>query len=200
MYTTLDIPCSDISAIHLKGDFGHYSIFNIYNDCTNNNTTTALHNYLTDHRPDALPSPNDHMLWLGDFSHHHPLWEPNNNRHLYNSAKMINPLLNLITEHNMIIVLPPDIPMYKTTTSNWMHPDNVWRNNNHNNPIITCNVDPSICPPQANHMPITTKLDLTIQRVNAFPTQNMCEANFKEINKQLQTFFMGMLPSQENLQ
>ena len=121
MYTTLDIPSRDIMAIRLKGDFGHCSIFNIYNDCTNNNTTMALRDYLSTHNPNALPSPTDHMLWLSDFNCHHPLWEPNDNRHLYNSADMINPLLDLITEHNMILALPPDIPTYKTTTSNWTH-------------------------------------------------------------------------------
>ena len=199
MYTTLDIPCSDISAICLKGDFGHCSIFNIYNDCTNNNMTTALCNYLTNHRPDTLPSPNNHMLWLGDFNYCHPLWEPNNNRHLYNSAKMINPLLDLITEHNMIIALPPDIPTYETMTSNWTCPDNVWHNNNHNNPIITCNVDPSVCPPQADHMPIITKLDLSIQRANAFPMQNMHKADFKEINKWLQTLLQECCPGKSTI-
>ena len=173
------------------------SSHNIYNDCTNNNTTTALHNYLTNHRPDTLPLPNNHMLWLGDFNHHHPLWEPNDNRHLYNLAKMINPLLDLITEHNMIIVLPPDIPMYETMTSNWMCPDNIWHNNNLNDPIITCNIDPSIWPPQANHMPIITKLDLSIQRANAFPMWNMHKADFKEINKQLQTLLQEHCPARK---
>ena len=48
---------------------------------------------------------------------------------------MINPLLDLITEHNMILTLPPNIPTYKTTTSNWTHPDNVWHNDNPDNPI-----------------------------------------------------------------
>ena len=37
-YTTLNIPSSDITAIHLRGDFSCCTIFNIYNDCTNNNT------------------------------------------------------------------------------------------------------------------------------------------------------------------
>ena len=197
MYTTLDTPCGDISAIHLKGDFGHCSIFNVYNNCTNNNTITTLQNYLTTHGPEALPSPTDHMLWLGDFNRHHPLWEPNNNRHLYNSAKMINPLLNLITEHNMIIALPPDIPTYETVTSNWTCPDNIWRNNNPNDPIITCNVDPYIQPPQADHLPIITKLDLPIQRADAFPTWNMWEADFKEINKQLQTLLQEHCPAKK---
>ena len=93
MYTTLDIPSGDIMAISLKGDFSHHSIFNIYNDCMNNNTTTALCDYLSTYGSEVLLSPTDHMLWLGDFNCHHLLWEPNNNRHLYNSADMIIPYL-----------------------------------------------------------------------------------------------------------
>ena len=196
IYTTLDIPCSDIMAVRLKGDFSYCSIFNIYNDCTNNNTTTALQNYLSTHSSEALPSPTDHMLWLGDFNQHHPLWETNDNRHLYNSADMINPLIDLITEHNMVIALPPEIPTYETVTSNWTHPDNVWRNDNPNDPITICDVDPAIRPPQADHLPIITVLDLPILRASTFPTCNMCEANFETINEKLQALLANRGPAQ----
>ena len=195
-YTALDIPCSNITAIRLKGDFGYCSIFNIYNDCTNNNTITALQNYLTTHGAEALPSPTDHMLWLGNFNRHHPLWESNDNRHLYNSADMINPLIDLITDHNMVITLPPEIPTYETVTSNWTCPDNVWRNDNPNDPITICDVYPSIRPPQANHLPIITTLDLPILRAGAFPTCNMRDADFKAINKKLQVLLADRGPAQ----
>ena len=46
-------------------------------------------------------------------------------------------------------------------------------------------------------MPIITKLDLSIQRANAFPTQNMCEADFKEINKWLQTLLQECCPARK---
>ena len=108
---------------------------------------------------------------------------------------MINPLL--ITEHNMIIALPPNIPTYKTVTSNWTRPDNVWRNDNPNDPIITCNMDPYIQPPQANLLPIITELDLPIQRADTFPTRNMQEADFKEINKRLQTLLQERCPAKK---
>ena len=86
----------------------------------------------------------------------------------------------------MVITLPLKIPTYKTITSNWMHPDNVWHNNNPNNPITLCNVDPSIHPPQADHLPIITMLNLPILRARAFPTHNMHNADFNTINKKLQ--------------
>ena len=197
MYMTLDIPSRDIMAIHLKGDFVHCSIFNIYNDCMNNNTTMALHNYLSTHSSEALPLPTDHMLWLGNFNRHHPLWEPNDKRHLYNSADMVNPLLDLVMEHNMTLTLPSDIPTYKTAMSNWTCPNNVWHNDNPDNPITICNVDPSICPSQADHLPIVTKLDLSICRASTFPTCNMHDTNFKTINEKLQALLVDQCPAQK---
>ena len=194
MYTALDIPSSDITAIHLKGKFGSCSIFNIYNDCTNNNTMTALHNYLTNNSPKALPLPSDHMLWLRDFNCHHPLWESDNNQHLYNSVDMINPILNLITKNNMIQALPPEIPTYEMVTSNCTHPENVWCSDNPNNPIMVCDIDPSIRPPQADHLPILMELDLPVCRASKFPTCNMQDTDLKSINEKLQILLAECCP------
>ena len=195
MYTALDILCSDITAICLKGEFSSCSIFNIYNDCTNNNTMTALCNYLTNNGPKALPTPSDHMLWLRDFNCHHPLWEPNNNHHLYNLADMINPLLDLITENNMIQALPPEIPTYEMAMSNWTHPDNIWCNNNPNDLIMICDINSSIRPPQADHLPILMELDLPVCRANKFPTHNMQDIDFKSINEKLKTLLAERCPA-----
>ena len=109
---------------------------------------------------------------------------------------MINPLIDLITEHNMVIALPPKIPTYETVTSNWTHPDNVWRNDNPNDPITICDIDPSTRPPQANHLPIITELDLPILRAGTFPMCNMRDANFKAINKKLQALLADRGPAQ----
>lgn len=65
-YINLDILSSDITAIQLKGKFSHCTIFNIYNDCNNNDTTTALQIYLNENPQIALPSSTDHMLWFSN--------------------------------------------------------------------------------------------------------------------------------------
>ena len=109
---------------------------------------------------------------------------------------MINPLIDLITDHNMVIALPPEIPTYKTVTSNWTRPDNVWRNNNPNDPITICDIYPSIRPPQADHLPIITELDLPILRAGAFPMCNMHDADFKAINEKLQALLADRGPAQ----
>ena len=186
-YSALQIHHSGIAAICLKGDFGHCSVFNIYNDCNDNLAIEALRTYLRENLATALPLPTDHMLWLGDFNRHHPLWEDNKNHRLYNPPHLINPLIDTLQEYNMQMALPSGIPTLKTVLGNWTRPDNVWRSNNPLNPIISCNTKPSICPPRADHLPIVTSLDLSISQATSFPSRNMQKANFADLNEKLCT-------------
>ena len=112
-YAPLPMPHSDITAIHLKGELGYCSIFNKYNDCTNNSTIDALHTYLPNNLASILPSSTDHILWLSDFNRDHLLWEEDKNRRLFNPPQLINPLINIIQVYNMDLALPQGIPTYK---------------------------------------------------------------------------------------
>ena len=98
---------------------------------------------------------------------------------------MINPFIDLLTVYNMQIALPLGIQTYKTTTSNWMWPDNVWHKNTPINPITICNVEPRICPPLANHLPIYIVLNLLVQRANPLPSLDLFLADFTAINTKL---------------
>ena len=126
LYTQLNIQHSDITTIHLKGNFGFCSIFNIYNNCNNNSTTNSLHAFLNVNPASALSSPTDHMLWLGDFNRHHPLWEEDKNCRLFNPLALIDPLIDLISKYDMILTLPLGIPTYETANRNWTRPDSIW--------------------------------------------------------------------------
>ena len=52
------------------------------------------------------------MLWCSDFNRHHPLWDEDRNRHLFTASALqaADRLLEKIADHNMIMVLPKDIP------------------------------------------------------------------------------------------
>ena len=147
----------------------------------------------------VMPLPNDHMFWCGDFNWHHPLWETDKNRHLYNSAGMINPLLDLITEHNMQITLPPGIQTYETTTSNWTCPDNMWCKDNPENSITICDVDPSLCPPCADHLPIYIVLDLPVQKGGLLSYSKHVQCWLQNYQQKALRAHSSMLPSQGNL-
>ncbi|KAG2055594.1 hypothetical protein BDR06DRAFT_841237, partial [Suillus hirtellus] len=51
------------------------------------------------------------ILWLGDFNHHHPMWELPHNSHLFTTANLnaVGLLINLLAIYNMTQVLPPAI-------------------------------------------------------------------------------------------
>ena len=57
------------------------------------------------------------MFWLGDFNHHHPLGDEEQNAHLFttNNLDAAQTLLDLLADHNMIMALPKDIPTLRAT-------------------------------------------------------------------------------------
>ena len=83
-WVTLDIPdTNDITAIQLKGPYGKLAIFNIYNDCTHARNETVLNTYVRRHANTLLRTENHHMIWAGDFNRHHPLWDRDEDIHLF---------------------------------------------------------------------------------------------------------------------
>jgi ribonuclease HI len=186
-YISLNILNSDITAIRFQGDHGFLSIFNIYNDCTHNDNLTALSSYLSTSINIAKPGANDHMIWLGDFNRHHPLWEDHANQHLFSPDGFVQPLLNLLRDYDMELALPPNIPTLETSAGNWTRPDNVWCSHNAISPVITCDVNPSRRPPCADHLPIISILELPVARSSAPPLRNFREADFVKLNEALDT-------------
>ena len=108
---------SDITAIQFKGANRFLSVFNIYNEITNNDTITCLDSFLTR---------NAHLI--GDFNHHHPIWEEEANERLYKAEEYISPLIELLYRNEMLLVLPKGIPTFQSAAGNWTRPDNVWHN------------------------------------------------------------------------
>lgn len=143
-YIILPLMHSDVMAVQFKGDNRYLSVFNIYNEITNNNTLSCLDLFLDLNAPLVHPSYSDCVLWLGDFNCHHPMWEEDTNEHLFESEEYISLLIDLLYKYNMLLTLPKGIPMLQTSTDNWTRPDNVWCNNTPDNPIARCGTVPAI--------------------------------------------------------
>ena len=135
-YTVLPIMNSDVTAVRFKGEHGHLSIFNAYNEINNNDTIADLDSFLDRNAQIVRPSGVDHVLWLGDFNRHHPLWEEEANHHLYEPENYISPFTDLLYKHDMVLALPKGIPTYQVHTGNWTRPDGVWRTTTADDPII----------------------------------------------------------------
>jgi hypothetical protein len=153
-YCTLPIFHSDITGVHFKGPNGSLSLINVYNEITNNETTDSLDLFLNTNPLLVRPTLLDHMVWLGNFNRHHPMWEEDANSHLFKSKNVISPLLNLLYRHDMLLVLPKSIPTFQMSTGRWTQPDNVWCTNTQTDPIQHCDIVPNIRPPLADHLPI----------------------------------------------
>ena len=128
---------------------------------------------------------------------HHPLWDDNQDHRLFNNNNLISPLLDLLVTHNMTLSLPPGIPTYKMANGNWTRPDNIWCSSNPIDPIISCNIKPSLHPPHADHLLIITELDLTPIRANTLLAHNLCNADFTIINERLKIKFETLGPAKQ---
>ena len=163
-YSVLPIMHTNIMAIHFRGDNKFLSVFNVYNEITNNDTLKVLENYSDLNECLICLTTTDCVIWLGDFNQHHPVWEDNNNKHLFEPKDRIAPLINLLNKYDMLLALPKGKPMLQMSAGNWTRLDNVWRCNTLDDPILCCDTVPAIHPPPANHLPIITILDLPFPR------------------------------------
>ena len=85
----------------------------------------------------------------------------------------------------MLLALPKGIPTYQLAAGNWTRPDNVWRCNTPDDPIMRCDVVPAIHPPLADHLPIITILNLPLPRIPESRSLDFRQANWIQVNEDL---------------
>ena len=184
-YTVLPVMHSDVTAVRFMGDHGSLSLFNIYNEITNNDTISCLDSFLDRHEQLVRPSITDSVVWLGDFNRHHPLWEDDSNKRLFESTEYILSLLDLLYKNEMLLAFPKGIPTYQTAAGNWTRPDNVWRSSSPDDPISRCEVVPAMSPPMADHLPIVTELALPLPRAPEAQVLDFRQADWPNVNLDL---------------
>jgi hypothetical protein len=194
-YSVLPIQHSHITGVRFKGLNGNLTLINVYNEITNNDTTNCLDLFLTANPLLVRPTASDHMIWLGDFNRHHPMWEEDTNSHLFEAENIISPLLGLLYRQDMLLALPKGIPTFQTNTGRWTRPDNVWRADTQADPIQRCDVLPNIRPPLADHMPIITVVDLPLPRVAPQQTLDFRAADWPTISDNLNTRLLAESPA-----
>ena len=119
---------NDITAIQLKGTYGRITIFNMYNDCNHSDNENKLRNFIQENAHDIHQNDNNHMIWAGNFNHHHLLWDKNKETHLFTrkATDAANGFIDLIGEFGLEMALPKDIPtLQHMVTKKYSRPDNV---------------------------------------------------------------------------
>ena len=160
-YEQIDFSSTDVTGLTLKTNSSNVDLINVYNDCTNSDTITAVNELLSTQYPDDHMPDNRHIIIRGDFKHHHLSWESENNNHLTSAGHMVEPLLELTTHFNLQTALPPFIPTLQALSmGNWTRPDNVWCTRHTTERIVCHTTDPGSCRPRMDHLPIHTILDM----------------------------------------
>ena len=158
-------------------------MLNVYNDRTHNRTLEELSRFLMQNATKVHPSQDDHMFWLGDFNRHHPMWDEEQNSHLFTTSVLnsAQKLLDLLADFSMVQALPKDIPMLQSSSSgNWTRPDNIFCTDHSEEILVLCTTDPGQRGPKMDHVPILTELDLAVPLAPNTEMWNYRAVNWKE--------------------
>jgi len=184
----IDFPSADVVVLRIKTTEGTCTITNIYNDCTHDRILEELERFLATSITRLRPQEWDHMVWLGDFNRHHPLWDEERNSHLFTAAVLASSqkVLDLLADYGMTQTLPKDLPtLQSSSTGNWTRPDNVFCTEHTSDYLTLCNTDPDNRGPNLDHLPILTKFDMTVTAAPSLPTLNYRETDWKKFNVKL---------------
>lgn len=130
-----------------------------------------------------------HYIWLGDFNCHHPLWDEERNRHLFTAANLdkAQTLLDLLTSHDMRMILPKDLPTLEAKNSkNTTRPDNTFASVSLIDRIMTCKTCPELRPPFTNHFPILTSIATRVDTVDINQKRNWRKTDWGEFHDDLE--------------
>ena len=184
----IDFPSADVVITQTHTSHGLCTLINTYNDCKNDDTTEALEQFLAQNMRILRPNDNDHLLWLGDFNRHHPLWDEDRNSHLFTNAALASSqkILDILADYGLTQLLPKNTPTLQSSSSrNWTHPDNVFATEHTSLSLISCDTDPENRGPNTDHVPIVTVLDLTPPASDDTPSWNYRAVDWQQFSTAL---------------
>ncbi|KAG1722077.1 Endonuclease/exonuclease/phosphatase [Suillus paluster] len=186
MWHIVPINSPNIMAIDLTGVFSKVHVYNVYNPCDHNNTLHYLERHMRSEQNARRSNPQplaqgehgaatENIIWMGDFNHHHPMWEPISNNHLFTAANLdaAGVLINLLALYDLVQVLPPGLTTLEASnTKNLTRPDNVFFTAGLEQVFTACKVEYQLRPVVTDHFPIISSLDLQPERIPTNPRLN----------------------------
>src|SRR6267154_1178721 len=140
---------------------------------------------------------NEHIIWLGDFNHHHPMWEPPNNMHLFTAANLdtAGVLINLLALYNLTQILPPSLATLEASnTKNHTRPDNVFCSAELEHAFTQCDIKYHLQPVITDHYPVISSLDFCPEHIDITPRLNYREVDWDEFNEALSQQLNAITP------
>ena len=186
----VDFPSGDVTIVQLGGNWGELTLFNIYNDCENNDTINQLETFTqtrtatsSRNREDTKP-----VIWMGDFNRHHPHWDNPADTRLFTRKALDDAelLISTVAGLGLDLVLPPGIPTHlHNVTKKWTRLDQVFVSEDHMDSVVTCDALSDTPGINTDHIPILTTLDLNLTRTQATQPRNFRNVNWEAFVKML---------------
>ena len=145
----------DLVAIQIYDACSKITIFRLYNDCHIATTTELLDTYMKANSTSLHSGDTNHVLWCSDFNRHHPMWDKEQNSHLFMARATMEAevLLMMAADHGMVMALPKNIPTLESMSmKNWTRPDNVFCSANMEAMLVSCMTDPQLRGPGTDHV------------------------------------------------
>lgn len=188
-WTAILVDSPDVTGIAVRTHMGTINIFNIYNDQEHDDNLRALARatrQLERQNSDAEPQ---HIYWAGDFNRHHPLWDDEGNNHLFTDKYLdqAQPLINLLSSFDLTMLLPAGIPTLEASrTKNYTRPDNVFGSEELVNTVVRCDTDPGRRPPNTDHIPVITVLDVSVPLAPVSERRNFRQVDWMDFHACMQ--------------
>ena len=190
----IDFPSGDVVVVKITGEWGQIVIFNIYNDCQHNRTINKL---MTFYRTNCgmLPegqgteTETKHAIWLGDFNRHHPAWDSPEDHCLFTRKALeeAKTLLRAVADHGMEMALPPGVSTHiHNVTKKWSRLDQVFVTEHTLDRILTCKAHLNNRGLNTDHVPIVTKIDVSLAQTADAKTKNFRDVDWDKFRKALE--------------
>jgi len=198
-WTQLDFPSSNVTVMQITGNWGKLTIFNIYNDCDNNDTIKMLSNYYSRNRThlEQVDAGTANVIWLGDFNHHHPLWDDPNNECLFTPEAMnaAEVLIEVIADTGLELALPSGTPTHQhNVTKSWSRLDQVFLSEHSEHMLVSCDMQTDLQGILTDYLPIIMILDLLMEPAAEVPYPNFREVEWDEFRATLESQLLGLPP------
>jgi hypothetical protein len=180
----LEFLSGDVTAVRIKGKWGKLTLFNIYNDCKHDDTLDLLTEY---HRKNLLELLGNtetqykhHLVWVGDFNHHHPFWDSPDNNSLFtrDALEKAEFLIQTVAELGLDLALPAGTPTHEhNVTKRWSRLDQVFVTEHTLDALTQCEALPTEQGLNTDHFPVISNFDLDIEL-----TPQKVISNFRDVD------------------
>jgi hypothetical protein len=142
-WNQLEFPSSDVTVTQITGQWGKIMIFNVYNNSESDETISLLTDYHRRNKEvlEHSPTGKAHIVWLGDFNRHHPLWDnPEDTRLFTNEAtEAARKLIEAVADAGLELTLPSGTPTHiHNITKCWSRLDQVFLSEHSSKMLISC--------------------------------------------------------------